>query len=93
MIKVKVLVLPDILVDVLGFVEKEIELPEGKHTFKDIIEHLKKVIPKLLEVLNTKELNKEIFIAINGQVFYDLDHEIHLDDGSRISIFTVGAGG
>lgn len=93
MAKMKILVLPDMLMEALGFSEKDVEIKDGKYKFREIIEILKKSVPELSDVLKIKELNKEIFIAINGQVFYDLNYEIEIKEDMRISLFTVGAGG
>lgn len=93
MAKMRILILPDVLVEALGFSEKDVEIEDGKYKFREIIEILKKAIPELSGILKIKELNKEIFIAINGQVFYDLNYEIEIKDNVRMSLFTVGAGG
>jgi|GEM_PF-1334352 len=93
MAKMRILILPDVLVEALGFSEKDVEIEDGKYKFREIIEILKKAIPELSGILKIKELNKEVFIAINGQVFYDLNYEIEIKDNVRMSLFTVGAGG
>jgi len=90
---VKVKILPDPLINKLGFQESVISLEPGTYKFGELVRILVEKIEGLEEILNTKTLNKEIFIAVDDWLPYDLDRPVNIKDGSKISIFTVGAGG
>lgn len=93
MVKVKVRILPDLLIDVLGFDERIIDIEPGTYSFSELIEILTKNIPSLEDILTVKTLNREIFIAVDDRLSYDLNQFSNIREGSRIVIFTVGAGG
>lgn len=89
----RVKILSDPLIELSGISEKSIELSEGEYKFNELVEILKEKIPGLGRVFETRRIGKEVFIAVNSRVIYDLNKRVSLRDNSVISIFTLGAGG
>jgi len=92
-IKVPVKILSDYLIKVAGVGELAIEVSEGEYTLSEIIDTILRRIPKLKPLSESKDLGKQPFIAVNGEVSYDKNHVFKLGKSSRITIFSVGAGG
>lgn len=93
MVEVKIRILPDPLIDKLGFQEKTVSIEPGAYKFDELVKILIENIEGLGEVLSTKTLNKEIFIVVDNRLSYDPNQQIYIKEGSKIAIFTVGAGG
>jgi len=68
------------------FGKEKIEMKIDKIKLKDFLEFIDKDKKELL-----KSINKQVFIAINHEVVYDLEKELKNDD--FISIFPIGSGG
>jgi len=92
-IRIKVKVLSDPLIRIVGIEETDIVVNKGRFSLNELINTLKSLIPNLEKVFQTRRLGREVFIAVNGQVIYDLNKVVELGGESRISIFTLGAGG
>lgn len=58
----------------------------NKMKLRDFLEFIDKDKKELL-----KSINKQVFIAINHEVVYDLEKELNNND--FISIFPIGSGG
>ncbi|MEM2928743.1 MAG: MoaD/ThiS family protein [Nitrososphaerota archaeon] len=68
------------------FGKEKIEMKINKMKLRDFLEFIDKDKKELL-----KSINKQVFIAINHEVVYDLEKELNNDD--FISIFPIGSGG
>lgn len=88
--KLEIIILSDRLKSLLGIKNSiEIFLEVGKYRVEEILTKLSDVIP------NLKALDfKDVFIAVNDRVYYNLKEEVPLDRRSnKLVIFEVGAGG
>ena len=92
-VKVPVKILSGHLIKVAGVEELTIEVSEGEYTLSEIISIILKRIPKLKPLFESKDPGKQPFVAVNGEVSYNRDRVFKLGKSSRITIFSVGAGG
>jgi molybdopterin converting factor small subunit len=68
------------------FGKEKIEMEIHKMKLRDFLEIIDKEKKELL-----KSINKQVFIAVNHEVVYDLEKELTNND--FISIFPIGSGG
>lgn len=68
------------------FGKDKIEIEINRMRLREFLEFLDKDKKEIL-----KSINKQVFIAINHEVVYDLEKELNNND--FISIFPVGSGG
>lgn len=89
-IKIKVKVLSDRLVRIIGKDRFLIEVSKKKYRFRDLIRIIEDCTPSIKEIV--RDIGKTVFIAVNDKVYYNLEDELP-QDHLKVTIFTVGAGG
>ncbi|MEM1575447.1 MAG: MoaD/ThiS family protein [Nitrososphaerota archaeon] len=68
------------------FGKEKIEIEINRMKLREFLEFIDKDKKELL-----KSINKQVFIAVNHEVVYDLEKELNNND--FISIFPIGSGG
>lgn len=90
-VRIVVRTLSEFLARFLGSNHIEIELDRGERRLREIIAELLKKEPKLKRV--AKGCQRRPFIAVNDRVIYDENQIVEVDEGTKVYLFTFGAGG